>query len=227
MTDAAARGAGDVADSAAGVAASAAEAGALSADAAAGSAASVSLGLIWAQSSDGTIGRDGVMPWHLPEDLAHFKQVTLGAPVVMGRKTWDSLPPRFRPLAGRRNIVLTRQHDWSADGAEVAHSIPDALDLAAEPAPAPAPGSPDAASVAATPERIWVIGGAELFAAVIDQADVLEVTEIDASFPGDTQAPLIAPTWALAAADPASDAPLIWHTSRAGLQYRFLTYARR
>ncbi|TFV98751.1 dihydrofolate reductase [Leifsonia flava] len=179
-------------------------------------AASVPLGLIWAQSSDGTIGRDGVMPWHLPEDLAHFKQVTLGAPVVMGRKTWDSLPPRFRPLAGRRNIVLTRQRDWSADGAGVAHSIEAAIALAAEPVSA----------TDAAPERIWIIGGAELFAALIDQADVLEVTEIDASFPGDTEAPLIGAAWSAAITDPAESEPLRWHTSRTGLQYRFLTYTR-
>ena len=69
----------------------------------------VQLGLIYARARDGVIGRGNTMPWHLPEDLAHFKQTTLGCPVIMGRKTWDSLPPRFRPLPGRRNIVITRQ----------------------------------------------------------------------------------------------------------------------
>ena len=73
-------------------------------------------GLIWAESHGGVIGRDGGMPWHVPEDLAHFKEVTLGAPVIMGRKTWESLPPRFRPLPGRANIVVTRQADWAAAG---------------------------------------------------------------------------------------------------------------
>ncbi len=68
------------------------------------------------------------MPWHVPEDLAHFKEVTLGAPVVMGRRTWESFPARFRPLPGRRNIVVTRTADWSADGAERAASLDDALD---------------------------------------------------------------------------------------------------
>ena len=66
------------------------------------------LGLIYARARNGVIGKDGVMPWHLPEDLAHFKQVTLGSPVVMGRKTWLSLPPRFRPLPGRRHVGITR-----------------------------------------------------------------------------------------------------------------------
>lgn len=205
-------------------------------------AASVALGLIWAQSSDGTIGRGGVMPWHLPEDLAHFKQVTLGAPVVMGRKTWDSLPPRFRPLAGRRNIVVTRQADWAAEGAEVAHTVESAVALAASSAPVPSPDAtvldapapvetdaPDAVTLQVTdaaPKRIWIIGGAELFAAVIDEADLLEVTEIDAAFEGDTQAPHLDASWSVAATDPADAEPVAWHTSRAGLQYRFITYAR-
>ena len=76
------------------------------------------IGLIWAQARGGVIGKDGAMPWHLPEDLAHFKRTTLGCPVIMGRKTWDSLPPKFRPLPGRRNIVVTRNTQWQADGAE-------------------------------------------------------------------------------------------------------------
>ena len=80
------------------------------------------LGLILARARNGAIGKDGVMPWHLPEDLAHFKKVTMGCPVIMGRKTWDSLPPRFRPLPGRANIVITRQGDWHAEGATRAAS---------------------------------------------------------------------------------------------------------
>ncbi|MEY8875691.1 MAG: dihydrofolate reductase, partial [Leptothrix sp. (in: b-proteobacteria)] len=73
--------------------------------------------LIAAVARDGVIGYDNRLPWHLPEDLKHFKQQTLGCPVLMGRKTWDSLPPRFRPLPGRSNVVLTRQPDWQAEGA--------------------------------------------------------------------------------------------------------------
>ena len=125
------------------------------------------IGLIWAAATGGVIGAGGTMPWHVPEDLAHFKEVTLGAPVVMGRKTWDSLPERFRPLPGRRNIVVTRDPSWAADGADRAGSIDAALELAAE----------------ADPDWIWVIGGGELFAALIDRAHRLEVTELDLIVP--------------------------------------------
>ena len=117
------------------------------------------LGLIWAQARGGVIGADGGMPWHLPEDMARFKSLTLGHPVVMGRKTWESIPPRFRPLVDRRNIVVTRDESFVAPGAEVAHSV-------------------DAALALAGPEA-WVMGGAQLYAATIALADRLEVTEID------------------------------------------------
>ncbi len=79
----------------------------------------MNLGLVWAQSTSGVIGRDGGIPWHVPEDMAHFKQLTAGCTVVMGRRTWESLPARFRPLPGRRNVVLTRQSGYRAEGAEV------------------------------------------------------------------------------------------------------------
>jgi dihydrofolate reductase len=171
------------------------------------------VGLIWAQARGGVIGRDGGMPWHVPEDLAHFKQITVGAPVIMGRKTWDSLSPEFRPLPGRRNIVVTRQSRWSAGGAEVAASVDDALVATAY----------DGAS------RVWVIGGAELFAAVIELADRLEVTELrhpdDTAFvpcDGDVRAPVIPTAFRLIAADPTEGE----HLSRSGIRYRFLTYAR-
>lgn len=161
------------------------------------------IGLIWAESANGIIGKDGVMPWHVPEDLAHFKQVTLEGAVIMGRKTWDSLPPRFRPLPGRRNIVITRQTDWAADGVDVVHSLADALALA-------------------DTGPIWVIGGAEIFALAMENADRLEVTEINAAFDGDTRSPAIDTRWQVAAIDPAEG----WHTSRTGLDYRFLRYER-
>jgi dihydrofolate reductase len=170
------------------------------------------IGLIWAEAEGTVIGRDDGMPWHVPEDLAHFAALTVGAPVVMGRKTWDSLSSRFRPLPGRRNIVVTRQPDWSADGAEVARSVDDALALAAQ-------GDVD---------RVWVIGGAQLFAEAISRADRLEVTELrhdDGAFSrasGDVIAPAIDPSWRLVATDPAAG----WHTSHSGLRYRFLTYSR-
>lgn len=165
------------------------------------------IGLIWAQSAGGVIGVGGVMPWHLSEDLAHFKEITASDPVIMGRKTWASLPPRFRPLASRRNIVVTRQADWVADGAEVVHSVDEALSLAAS----------DSA------DTIWVIGGAQIFEVVIEQATRLEVTEIRQRFEGDTMAPAISERWVVTAADPASG----WNTSRTGLDYRFLRYEQR
>ena len=89
------------------------------------SATTPRINLIFARAANGVIGVNNTIPWHLPEDMAHFKQQTLGAPVIMGRKTWDSLPPRFRPLPGRQNIVITRQ----ADGAERAGSLEQAIAL--------------------------------------------------------------------------------------------------
>jgi dihydrofolate reductase len=164
------------------------------------------IGLIWAEARGGVIGADGGMPWHVPEDLAHFKRTTHGAPVVMGRRTWDSLPPRFRPLPGRANIVVTRQSDWRAEGAVRAASVDEALALAASDAD----------------DRIWVIGGAELFARTIPFADRLVVTELDLDVEGDTFAPARGPEWRIVAADPADG----WHASRTGIRHRFLTLSR-
>src|SRR5687767_7423224 len=124
------------------------------------------INLIYARAANGVIGKDGTMPWHLPEDLAHFKQLTHGCPVIMGRKTWDSLPPRFRPLPGRTNIVITRQDGWQAEGATPAASLDHALDLAG-----------------AVPD-IWVIGGAQIYAQAEALAVRAEVTEIAQDFEG-------------------------------------------
>ncbi|WP_136709894.1 dihydrofolate reductase [Agromyces sp. H66] len=162
------------------------------------------IGLIWAEARGGVIGAGGGMPWHVPEDLAHFKELTGGSPVVMGRKTWESLPERFRPLPGRRNIVVTRQPDWSAEGAEAAGSVDEALALAA--------------SDASPAQTIWVIGGAEVFSAVMDRADRLEVTELDLTVDGDTFGPEMDGSWQVADVDPAEG----WHTSTSGIRYRFL-----
>ena len=157
------------------------------------------VGLIWAQARGGVIGKDGVMPWHLPEDLAHFKRVTQGHPVIMGRKTWDSIPPRFRPLPGRRNIVLTRQADLNETGFEPATSLHEALQLCEN--------SP----------QVWIIGGAQIYAQALPLADELVVTEIDAAFDGDAHAPAIGPDWREVARErivAASGLPLsfvIWH----------------
>lgn len=160
------------------------------------------IGLIWAEAADRVIGAAGGMPWHVPEDLAHFKAITMGAPVVMGRRTWESFPDRFRPLPGRRNIVVTRNDAWAADGAERAASLDEALAIASS----------------ADTEWIWVIGGGELFRESIGRADRLEVTELDLEVDGDTTAPARA-EWRAVAVDP----PEGWHTSRSGIRYRYLT----
>jgi dihydrofolate reductase len=162
------------------------------------------IALIWAQASNGVIGKDGGMPWHLPEDLAHFKELTLGSPVVMGRRTWDSLDPRFRPLPGRRNVVVTRDRSWAAEGAEASHSVDDALALVA------------------ADDTVWIIGGAQIFAAALPIAGRIEVTEIDEPFDGDTFAPAIDDSWRVATTEPADG----WSMSRVGLPYRFLRYER-
>ncbi|AWB90543.1 dihydrofolate reductase [Salinibacterium hongtaonis] len=169
----------------------------------------MNIALIWAEAEGGIIGRAGVMPWNVPEDFARFKQLTLGSPVIMGRKTWESLPPRSRPLPGRRNIVVTRQSRWSDEGAEVAPSIANALALAGD-------GLPEG-------ETVWVIGGSEIYAAVIGEADRLEVTEIRAQFEGDVLAPTIGEEWAVSAIEPAEG----WNASKSGLGYRFVSYAKR
>jgi dihydrofolate reductase len=156
------------------------------------------LGLILARARNGAVGKDGVMPWHLPEDLAHFKRVTMGSPVIMGRKTWDSLPPRFRPLPGRTNIVVTRQAQWQSPGATRAASLQEALD-----------------SCSAEP-KVWVIGGAEIWAQALSHAHVAEVTELDADFEGDTFAPAFGADWREVAREP--------HKSATGLGYSFVTY---
>jgi dihydrofolate reductase len=144
------------------------------------------------------------MPWHLPEDLKHFRSVTSGAVVVMGRRTWLSLPPRFRPLPGRRNVVLSRQPGFEAPGAEVQRSLEDALALGADGC------------------RVWVIGGGQVYTAALPLADRLAVTEIDTHVDGDTMAPRIDGTWQLATCDPAQG----WHESVTGLRYRFVDYVR-
>jgi dihydrofolate reductase len=156
------------------------------------------LGLIYARARNGVIGKGGVLPWHLPEDLAHFKRLTLGCPVIMGRKTWESVPERFRPLPGRLNIVVTRQPGWTAKGASTASSLAQAVEIAT--------GQP----------LVWVIGGAELFAQALPLADVAEITEIDADFEGDVFAPKLGPEWQESAREK--------HTAASGIPYSLVTY---
>ena len=159
------------------------------------------IGLIWAQARGAVIGAGGGIPWRLPEDLAHFREVTRGSVVVMGRRTWDSLPPRFRPLPGRENVVVTRDEDWIAEGAVVAHSLEDAL------APDGDPRQGD----------VWVIGGGEIYRQALPLADRLEITEVDLEVDGDTVAPALDDEWT---AEPGP-----WLSSADGLRYRFVTYS--
>lgn len=160
------------------------------------------IGAIWAQTPDGVIGRDGGMPWHLPEDLAHFKRVTGGHPVIMGRRTWESFPERFRPLPGRTNVVIT--------------SHPQEVLASGGPRPGPAGARDDgtavvtvstwaqavaAARAAPGAEEIWVIGGGRLYReAMADETAPVRravVTVIDLDQPGDTWAPGLGASWRL------------------------------
>jgi dihydrofolate reductase len=159
------------------------------------------IALVAAVARGGVIGRDGELPWHLPEDMAHFREVTMDYPVVMGRKTWDSLPARFRPLPGRRNIVVTRNPVWRAHGAERAGSFEEALELV------------DGA------ERVSVIGGGEIFSAALPLADELVLTEIDVDVKGDT----FFPEWdRVAFVERRRDE----RVAESGTRFAFLTYAR-
>jgi dihydrofolate reductase len=157
------------------------------------------LSLIAAVARNGAIGKSNGLLWHEPEDQKHFRRVTMGCPVIMGRKTWDSLPTRFRPLPGRRNVVITRNVVWQADGAEVASSLDAALALLA--------GTPKA----------FVIGGAEVYALALPRATELVLTEIDAELDGDT----FFPTWDRTRFTVASTEP---HLNAHGIAYRFVTY---
>ncbi|MFZ2528853.1 MAG: dihydrofolate reductase [Rhodococcus sp. (in: high G+C Gram-positive bacteria)] len=159
-----------------------------------------SLTLIWAQARGGVIGQAGTIPWHIPEDMAFFKEVTFGRPVVMGRLTWDSLPPKFRPLPGRRNIVVTRNPRWAAFGAEVAGSLDDAVRLAAG-------------------TDTVVMGGGQIYAQAMPHATRLVVTEVDLDVDGDALAPPIGPEWA--AVEPGE-----WQQSRTGIRFRWVVYTR-
>jgi dihydrofolate reductase len=124
------------------------------------------IALIAAVARNGVIGDGSKLLWRLPEDMRYFREQTTGHPVIMGRKTWDSVPERFRPLPGRTNIVVTRQRGWSAPGALVVHGLDEAI--------AAAGGVP----------RLFVIGGGELYAAALPMADELLLTELDADFDG-------------------------------------------
>ncbi len=159
----------------------------------------MSLGLIWAQSPSGVIGRAGGIPWRLPEDQARFKELTLGHTVVMGRLTWESLPAKVRPLPGRRNVVVTRQADYVADEATVVGSFDETLG----------------------DDETWVIGGEQIYALALPAATRCEVTEVEVDLrreDGDAVAPVLDDSWVGTTGD--------WRSSSSGLRYRFHSYIR-
>jgi dihydrofolate reductase len=161
------------------------------------------MGLVWAQSTSGIIGRGGDIPWRVPEDLARFKELTMGHTVIMGRQTWESLPARVRPLPGRRNVVLSRRSDFVADGAQVVGSLEAAL-----------------ASSESEPET-WVIGGEQVYLLALPHAARCEVTEVEVDLrrdDDDALAPVLDDTWLGETGE--------WQVSRTGLRYRLHSYRR-
>jgi len=161
------------------------------------------LTLIAAVANNGVIGQDNALPWHLPEDLQHFRQLTMGQVVIMGRKTWESLPERFRPLPGRLNIVVTRNKAYVAPGAEVVDSL----------------GAAQKVGAGGTARTLFVIGGAELYAHALPLAERLELTEIAAEIAGDARFPALERSQWREVARRAG-------TSATGLRYAFVTYER-
>lgn len=137
---------------------------------------SITFSIIVAMANNNTIGKDNQLLWHLPEDLQYFKRTTMGKPIVMGRKTFESIG---RPLPGRLNIVITRQQDWQHDGVKVVHTIDDALRLA------------EAQSLIDGINEVMVIGGAEIYKTALPQADKLYITRVDAEIEGDAFFPEI------------------------------------
>ncbi|OBH26668.1 dihydrofolate reductase [Mycobacterium sp. E342] len=161
------------------------------------------LGLVWAQSTSGIIGRGGDIPWRVPEDLARFRELTLGHTVVMGRRTWESLPAKVRPLPGRRNVVLSRRSDFVADGAQVVDSLEAAL-AGCEDEP-----------------QTWVIGGEQVYLLALPRATRCEVTEVEVDLrrdDDDALAPVLDDSWIGHTGE--------WQVSRTGLRYRLHSYRR-
>jgi dihydrofolate reductase len=157
--------------------------------------------MVWAQAAGGVIGAGGALPWHLPEDLRLFRALTLGSTVVMGRRTWESLPARFRPLPGRRNVVLSSTLDDAGAGVPVARSVDDVLTLDGD---------------------VWVIGGGEVYRALLPHAEEVVVTEVDTQLPGDTWAPELGPGWLPGERVPATG----WADSAGGLRFRVSQWQR-
>ncbi|MGY1632891.1 dihydrofolate reductase [Geodermatophilus sp. SYSU D01186] len=162
----------------------------------------MTVALIWAQAHGGVIGADGTLPWHLPEDLRLFRTLTTGSTVVMGRRTWESLPERSRPLPGRRNVVLTSDPSWTADGAHAASSVAQVL--------------------AERDGDLWVIGGGQVYVAFLPFADRVVVTDVDTRVDGDTWAPELGAEWHRVSREPGEG----WSTSSTGLRYAVSEHRR-
>src|SRR5947209_1823761 len=169
--------------------------------------AAMSLAFVVAVAKNGVIGRNGGLPWRLSTDLKHFKKLTLGKPIVMGRRTWDSIG---RPLPGRETIVITRDPNFSAEGVHVVHSIEAGLELAREQAGR------------LQTDTIMILGGSDIFAALLDRADIIHLTEVDLAPEGDVKFPPLDPAhWV----EIACEAPPRAANDEANV--RFVTYARR
>lgn len=164
--------------------------------------------MIWAQAANGVIGRNGTMPWHLPEDFEHFRRTTEGHPVIMGRRTWNSLPAKFRPLPGRTNVVITSDRDWVAPGAITAGSLQEAIAVTSG-----RPGS----------EQVWIIGGGTVYREALGVADTAVITRLEDSPAGDTYAPVLGPDWHLLGDEPQTD----WLQAANGTRYRIETWQAR
>ena len=170
--------------------------------------ATPTVGMVWAQTPAGTIASDGALPWDVPEDIAHFRATVRGHAVLMGRATWESMPPRMRPMPHSRSVVLTRDAAFDAPGAEVVTTLPEALALLAD-----------------EPE-VWVMGGGQVYALALEHADLLVVSEIDVPEPDGrdlTPAPHLDPNrWREATPPDVAG----WRTSATGTRWRIVHHRR-
>lgn len=159
------------------------------------------INLILAQSTNGVIGVKNTLPWSLPEDLIRFKQLTMNYPVIMGRKTWDSIPVKFKPLPNRTNLVLTRQEDWSETGATAVKDLQSALKLCKD------------------CENVWVIGGAQVYEQALPVAHHAFITEIDDFIEGDAFAPKLGPNW--------KETSYSRHVAKNSIKYSFTVFTNQ
>lgn len=157
--------------------------------------------LVLARADNGVIGANNALPWRIPDDMKRFKALTMGKPIVMGRKTWDSFPKK--PLPGRTNIVVTRDPNWHANGAVVVHSLADAL----------------ARADSEKPSEIAVIGGAEIYRLALPHARLIHLTEVHADAKGDVSLPAFGADWRETARED--------HATPDGLAYSYVTLERR